>query len=57
MHAKVQRADELMRRYRVSATPTMVINGKYRTDGSSAGGYDMLMELIDELAAAEHEGG
>jgi thiol:disulfide interchange protein DsbA len=47
VHAKVQRADELMRRYRVSSTPTMVINGKYRADGSMAGGYDTLIELID----------
>lgn len=53
VHANVQRADELMRRYRVSSTPTMVVNGKYRADGSMAGGYDMLIELIDELAAAE----
>lgn len=56
VHAKVQRADELMRRYRVSATPTMVVAGKYRTDGSSAGSYDRLVELIGELAAAEHDG-
>lgn len=55
VHAKVQRADELMRRYGISSTPTMVVNGKYRTNGSMAGDYDTLIELIGELAAAEHE--
>lgn len=56
VHAKVQRADELMRRYRVSSTPTIVVNGKYVTNASMAGGYDQLMELIDVLAASEHAG-
>jgi thiol:disulfide interchange protein DsbA len=54
VHAKLQRADELNRRYRVSSVPTIVVNGKYTTDGSMAGGYDELFALVDELAAAEH---
>jgi thiol:disulfide interchange protein DsbA len=53
VHAKVQRADELARRYRVSSTPTVVVNGKYVTNASMAGGYDQLLDLIDTLAAAE----
>jgi protein dithiol oxidoreductase (disulfide-forming) len=56
VHAKLQRADELNRRYRVSSVPTMVVNGKFTTDASSAGGYEQLFDLIDELAAAEHAG-
>jgi thiol:disulfide interchange protein DsbA len=54
VHAKLQRADELNRRYRVSSVPTIVVNGKYTTDGSMAGGYDELFALVDELVAAEH---
>jgi thiol:disulfide interchange protein DsbA len=54
VHARLQRADELNRRYRVSSVPTIVVNGKYTTDGSMAGGYDELFALVDELAAAEH---
>jgi thiol:disulfide interchange protein DsbA len=54
VHAKVQRADELARRYGVSATPTMVVNGKYVTNASMTGGYDSLLELVGELAASEH---
>jgi thiol:disulfide interchange protein DsbA len=54
VHAKLQRADELNRRYKISSVPTIVVNGKYTTDGSMAGGYDELFALVDELAAAEH---
>lgn len=53
VHAKVQRADELARRYRVSSTPSIVINGKYLTNATMAGGYPALLELINELAASE----
>lgn len=50
----VNRADELVRRYRVDSTPTFIINGKYRTDVGMAGGQpEKLFELIDALAAAE----
>jgi thiol:disulfide interchange protein DsbA len=53
VHAKVQRADELARRYKVSSTPSVVINGKYLTNATMAGGYPALLELINELAASE----
>ena len=53
VHAKLQRADELSRRYQIGSVPTIVVNGKYTTDGGMAGGYDALIELIDELVAAE----
>ncbi len=56
VHASLQRADELNRRYRISSVPTIVVNGKYVTDGSMAGSYDNLLELVNELAAAEHAG-
>lgn len=54
VHEKVQRADELARRYGVDATPTMVVNGKYVTNASMTGGYDSLLELVTQLAASEH---
>lgn len=55
VHTRVQRADELIRRYRVMATPNIVVAGKYVTDGSMAGSYDRWFEIIDTLAAQEHE--
>ena len=53
MHTKVERADELIRRYRVPGTPAIVINGKYLTNGSMAGSYAAWFRTIDELAASE----
>jgi len=56
VHTKLQRAEELNRRYRVTGVPAVVVNGKYFTDVGMAGGHEQLIELIDELAAAEHAG-
>lgn len=55
VHTKVQRADDLIRRYRVAATPNIVVEGKYLTDGSMAGSYERWFDVIDQLAAMEHE--
>lgn len=56
VHTKIQRADELNRRYRVASVPMIVINGKYVTDVGMAGGYPEILALIDELAASERAG-
>jgi thiol:disulfide interchange protein DsbA len=56
VQAKLQRADELSRRYRIESVPTIVVNGKYTTDAGQAGSYEDLLLLIDELAAAENAG-
>ncbi len=44
---------DLARRYGITSVPTMIINGKYRTDAGTAGSYDNLFELIDELTVRE----
>lgn len=54
-HTKVQRADDLVRRYRVPATPNIVVEGKYLTDGTMAGSYERWFAIIDALAEREHE--
>lgn len=51
---KLQRADFLNRRYRIESVPTFVVNGKYKTDVSDAGGETQLFTLIDELTVHEH---
>jgi protein dithiol oxidoreductase (disulfide-forming) len=56
VHTKLQRADELSRRYRIGSVPTIIVNGKYTTDGGMAGTYEDLLALVDELTAAEHAG-
>jgi protein dithiol oxidoreductase (disulfide-forming) len=56
VHTKLQRADELSRRYKIQSVPTVVVNGKYTTDGGMAGGYDELFALVDELTTSERAG-
>jgi thiol:disulfide interchange protein DsbA len=56
VHTQLQRADELSRRYRIGSVPTIIVNGKYSTDGGQAGSYEDLLVLVDELTVAEHEG-
>jgi protein dithiol oxidoreductase (disulfide-forming) len=50
---QIGQADSMLARYRVSATPTMIINGKYRLDVPSAGGPEELVELVKWLVAKE----
>jgi thiol:disulfide interchange protein DsbA len=51
--SKLMRAEDLNRRYKITGTPTIVVNGKYVTDVSMAGGEDKLFEVINALAARE----
>lgn len=51
----LQRADELVQRYRVTAVPTFVVNGKYITDVGMAGTPERLTALLGDLAAQEHK--
>ena len=37
----------------LTGVPAVVVNGKYKTDGSTAGSYAKMMDIIDELAAKE----
>lgn len=53
---KLQRADFLNRRFRVESVPMVVVNGKYKTDITDAGGEAQLFTLINELSAHEHGG-
>jgi thiol:disulfide interchange protein DsbA len=50
----MQRADQLAQRYRVNSVPMFVVNGKYTTDVTMAGGPEKLMSLLSDLAAQEH---
>jgi serine protease len=50
---KVRQADELIRSYGVSETPSIIVNGKYRLNPVSAGGYDQTIELVKWLVQQE----
>jgi protein dithiol oxidoreductase (disulfide-forming) len=51
----LQRADELVQRYRVDSVPRFIVNGKYVADVSTAGTPERLISLIGDLAAQEHK--
>ena len=51
--SKIMKAEDLNRRYKITGTPTVVVNGKYVTDISMAGGEDKLFEVINALVAKE----
>ena len=54
VRAQLLNAEDLELRYRIQSVPSLVINGKYKTDAIKAGGAANLIQLIDDLAAAEH---
>ncbi len=53
VNTRLRQADEIVRRYRAEGTPFMAINGKYSTDVGMAGGIPQMLNLINDLAAAE----
>ena len=52
--ANLKRAEEVTQAYRVEGVPFIAVNGKYATEVSKAGGEPQLIQLIGDLAAAEH---
>lgn len=53
VNQKMRVGADLIRRYNITSVPTVVVNGKYRTSAGDAGGYEELLELIDELTVRE----
>lgn len=53
VNQKMRVGADLARRYGITSVPTIIVNGKYRTSAGDAGGYDELLELIDELTVRE----
>jgi thiol:disulfide interchange protein DsbA len=55
VNAKMKRADAQIKAYGVDSTPTIIINGKWRLTGMSAGGMDKLPALVSYLVAKESQ--
>ena len=53
VESKLARAVDLNKRYRITSTPTVIVNGKYVTDAAMAGGEEQLFQAISALAARE----
>ena len=54
VNSNLQRATDITQRYQVQGVPFIIVNGKYTTDIAMAGGEAKLIELINDLTAAEH---
>ena len=52
---KMRVAQDLGRRYAIQSVPAIVVNGKFRTGGQEAGGYDVVTDVVDELIARESQ--
>jgi len=53
VNTKVNRAKTMLPRWGVAGTPTIIVNGKYRFDVSTAGGHQNIGPLIDFLVEKE----
>lgn len=54
---KIAQYKELAKKYEITGVPTMIVNGKYRFDISSAGSPDETLKLADDLIAKERAAG
>ena len=50
---KVKQAFVMGQRYKVPGTPAMIVNGKYLVSGSSAGSFENMIKVVNELADKE----
>jgi thiol:disulfide interchange protein DsbA len=53
VNTRLRQAKTLNRNYNIASVPTIVVNGKYVTDETMAGGKPELFAVIDELVASE----
>ena len=53
VETKINRSGQLVRQYGSSSVPTVIINGKYRTTASDAGGFENVLRVIDLLVEQE----
>ena len=56
VESKIRQAEELNRRYKITGTPTWVVDGKYVTDVGMAGSEDAVLEVLNTLAAKDKQG-
>lgn len=52
-NTRIQRSKQMVPKYGVDGTPSVVVAGKYRVTGGSAGGYDKVFDVVDFLVARE----
>lgn len=53
VQSQIDRSKELVAAYGIDGTPTVIVAGKYRVTGASAGGYENVFDVVDFLVAKE----
>ncbi|MDH5184167.1 MAG: DsbA family protein [Gammaproteobacteria bacterium] len=53
VNSKVNWAKHLTTAYKIDGVPTMIVQGKYRTSASLAGGHKEVIEVVNDLVAKE----
>lgn len=53
---QMRKAEALGRRYRITSTPTVIVNGKYVIDGDKITSYEQILKIADYLAQKEASG-
>lgn len=51
--AKLRQATAMAARYGVTGVPAIIINGKYRTNGTLAGSHEKMIEVMNQLIKQE----
>ncbi|MBD2857547.1 thiol:disulfide interchange protein DsbA/DsbL [Spongiibacter sp. KMU-158] len=51
--SQVKQADSRARSYGIAGTPELIVNGKYRITGRSAGGHTEMLKVAEQLIAKE----
>jgi thiol:disulfide interchange protein DsbA len=51
--AKMRQAPQIAGKYGITGVPAIIVNGKYKTNGSLAGGHDKMITVINELIKKE----
>ncbi len=54
VRSRVQQATARSLAYRVTGTPTMIVDGIYRVDGQMAGSNEAMLDVVDYLVAKRH---
>jgi len=55
VNSQVKQANARARSYKISGTPELVVNGKYRVSGREAGGQTEMLQVVDFLINKERE--
>lgn len=53
VRSRVQQADARTRAYRVTGTPTLIVDGRFRVDARMAGGNAGMLAVVDHLIAMQ----